>query len=119
MAVLHFCGIWHVEVDQKRMKMTARNHQGLARVEPRLRTIYCSQGRAVLATDLDGQIVDDPRHGLFVGETRVISRYRYLLNGNVPQPVALSNAEQHSWLGYYVTVPSKSSWPKDSGSGQM
>ena len=28
----------------------------------------CSQGRAVLATDLDGLIGDFPRHGLFFGE---------------------------------------------------
>jgi glycogen debranching enzyme len=101
------------------MKMTATNHGWLAKIDPRPRTIYCSQGRAVLATDLDGQILGDPGHGLFVGETRMLSRYRYLLNGAVPQPVALSNVEQHSWLGYYVTVPPKLSWTKDSGSGQM
>lgn len=73
----------------------------------------------MLATDREGQIRGDPRHGLFVGETRVLSRYRYLLNRDSPQTVALSNVEQHSWLGYYVTIPPKQSWPKDSGSGQM
>src|SRR5690348_11243159 len=101
------------------MKMTARNHQWLAKIEPRPRTIYCSQGRAVLATDLDGMILGEAHHGLFVGETRMLSRYRYLLNGARPQPVALCNVEQHSFLGYYVTVPENLSWTKDTGSGQM
>lgn len=56
--------------------MSERQHKSLAKVNPRPRTIYCSQGRAVLATDLDGLIADFPRHVLFVGETRVLSPAR-------------------------------------------
>ena len=64
--------------------MSARHHRSLAKIKPRPSTIYCSQGRAVLATDLDGLIGDFPRHGLFVRETRVLSRYRYFVEGKGP-----------------------------------
>lgn len=49
----------------------------------------------------------------------MLSRYRYLLNGNEPQVVVLSNVEQHSWLGYYVSPPAHFHWRKDTGSGEM
>jgi glycogen debranching enzyme len=97
------------------------NHyfRSLAKVSPRPKTIYCSQGRAVLATDLDGLIQGFPKHGLFVGETRLLSRYRYLVNGNPLQTVAVSHVEQHSWLGYYITSAPGANWKKDTGSGEM
>ena len=101
------------------MTITQSHRQGLAKIDPRPRTIYCSQGRAVLATDLDGFITGDARHGLFVGETRVLSRYRYLVEGKPPQVVVVSNVEQHSWLGYYVTLPPGLKVRADSGSGAM
>lgn len=73
----------------------------------------------MLATNLDGLIEDFPRHGLFVGETRVVSRYRYLVDGKPPQPVAISNVEQHSWLGYYISPAPGAKWKQDTGSGEM
>src|SRR5690349_6419437 len=94
-------------------------HKFLARLTPRPKTIYCSQGRAILATNLDGVIAGFPRHGLFVGETRLLSRYRYFLDGEVPQTVAVSNVEQHSWLGYYISPAPGVQWKQDSGSGEM
>jgi hypothetical protein len=63
--------------------------------------MYISQDRTVLATRRDGFICDGAEHGLFVHETRLLSRYRYLIDDRLPQPVALSNVEQHTWLGYY------------------
>ena len=99
--------------------MTERYHRSLAKIEPRPATIYCSQGRAVLATDLDGLIGTHPRHGLFVGETRMLSRYRYFVEDKPPVKVVVSNVEQHSWLGYYVMSPPGLKWKKDTGSGEM
>ncbi|MFZ0317623.1 MAG: glycogen debranching N-terminal domain-containing protein [Candidatus Sulfotelmatobacter sp.] len=99
--------------------MDTHLHKSLARLKPRPSTIYCSQGRAVLATNLDGVIVDFPRHGLFVGETRLLSRYRYLVDGKPPQTVAVSNVEQHSWLGYYISPAPGVQWKHDTGSGEM
>jgi glycogen debranching enzyme len=98
--------------------MSDQHYKSLARLNPRPRTMYCSQGRAVLATDLDGLIGDFPQHGLFVGETRVLSRYKYFVEGNPPQTVAVSNVEQHSSLGYYICVPPGFEW-EDTGSGEM
>ena len=99
--------------------MEKYQQRSLAKISPRPRTIYCSQGRAVLATDLDGVIGGFPKHGLFVGETRVLSRYRYLVEGKPPQMVAVSNVEQHSWLGYYIFPPPGLKWKNDTGSGEM
>lgn len=73
----------------------------------------------MLATNLDGTIGEFPRHGLFVGETRMLSRYRYFAQGKLPQTVAVSNVEQHSWLGYYIFPPPGLKWKKDTGSGEM
>lgn len=81
--------------------------------------MYASQGRAVLATDLEGQITGDPRHGLFVHETRLLSRYRYLVNGEQPVHIASSNVEQHSWLGYFGIAPPGKRWKHDTGSGAV
>ena len=43
--------------------------------------------------------------GLFVYQTRVLSRYRWLLNGKQPELSTQSAVEQHSWLGYYFQAP--------------
>ena len=90
-----------------------------AKITPRPQIRYCSQGRAVLATDLEGLINDSPRQGFFYGETRLLSLYRYLVEGRRPEMIAVSNVEQHSWLGYYISPPTGSDWKKDTGSGHM
>lgn len=76
----------------------------LAQLRPRPDTLYASQGRSVLATGRDGFITDGVETGLFVHETRLLSRYRYLVNGEPLQPVVLANTER-PWLGYYIGVP--------------
>ena len=96
-----------------------KGHQWLVRVHPRRDTNYVSQGRAVLATNLDGAIEAATQHGLFVHETRLLSLYRYLLDGKPPRPIALSNVEQHSWLGYYGAPAPGVQWTKDTGSGKV
>jgi glycogen debranching enzyme len=101
------------------MRLTERHEQWLAKIQPRPRTSYVSQGRAVLATDREGQIVDDPRHGFFVHETRLLSCYRYFVNGGPTRMVACSNVEQHSWLGYFAVTPPGLKWRRDTGSGAV
>jgi len=64
-------------------------------------TLYVTQNRTALATNLDGFVEDGREHGLFVSQTRLLSRYRYLIDGRPPQAISLSNVEQHTWLGYY------------------
>lgn len=74
----------------------------LMRLRPRHDLNYVSRNHTVLATDLDGFVRPGPERGLFFHETRLLSRYRYLINGAPPKAVALANVEQHSWLGYYI-----------------
>jgi len=59
----------------------------------------------VLATGPDGFIRAGADHALFVHQTWLLSLYRHLLSGSPPRPVALSNVEQHTWLGYYIVLP--------------
>src|SRR5919108_2247722 len=100
--------------------MSQQQHGHLVRLRPRAETLYVSQDRTVLATERDGFIVDGVEHGLFVHQTRLLSRYRYLIDGQPPQPVALSNVEQHSWLGYYIQLPPGiDAGEPDHGSGQV
>jgi len=69
------------------------------------RTINISQGRTVYSTG-DNGFIEHREHGLFVHETRLISKYCWKINGEKFLPVSLSNVNQHSWLGYYIQHPS-------------
>ncbi|HEY9285177.1 MAG TPA: glycogen debranching N-terminal domain-containing protein [Pyrinomonadaceae bacterium] len=91
----------------------------LVRLRPRDHTLYAAQGQTVLATGRDGFIAGGADHGLLVHQTRLLSRYRYLIDGTPPRPVALSNVEQHTWLGYYISLPPGVEQERDHGSGQM
>ena len=100
--------------------MTGKSRDYLVRLRPRDDTLYVSQGRTVLATERDGFINESPEHGLFAHQTRLLSRYRYLINDQPPRPVALSNVAQHSWLGYYIFLPpGVDTGEPDQGSGQL
>ncbi len=92
----------------------------LVRLRPRDDTRYVSEGRTVLATGRDGFVREGADHGLFAYQTRLLSRYRYLVEGAEPHPVVLSNVEQNSWLGYYIMLaPGVDPGPPDEGSGLM
>ena len=99
--------------------MIVRPQDYLVRLCPRDNTLYASQGRTVLATGRDGFIRGGADHGLIVHQTRLLSLHRYLINGDEPRPVALSNVEQHTWLGYYTALPPGVREERDYGSGQM
>jgi glycogen debranching enzyme len=99
--------------------MIVRPQDYLVRLRPRDNTLYAAQGSTVLATERDGFIRDGADHGLLVHQTRLLSLYRYLINGHGPRPVALSNVEQHTWLGYYIALPPGVREERDYGSGQM
>ena len=74
-----------------------------------------------MATTLDGIIAggDDDR-GFFVHETRLLSLWRYRIDGQTPEPTALSSVRQHHWLGYYVVpAPGVTRPPRDHGSGRV
>ena len=94
--------------------------RSMVRLHPREDSFEVSQGRTVLSTNIHGFIMADGSNGLFVHQTRMLSRYRWLLDGMEPLAVALSNVEQHSWLGYYIQAPhSLAEGAQDRGSGEM
>src|SRR5919112_4400549 len=99
--------------------MIVRPQDYLVRLRPRDNTLYVSQGRTVLATGRDGFIRGGADHGLVMRQTRLLSLHRYLINGDEPRPVALSNVGQHTWLGYYIALPPGVEQERDYGSGQM
>ena len=76
--------------------------RSLVRLHVRDQSVYLSRGYSVLATRRDGYLDAGPEQGLFVHQTRLLSRYRCLLDGQPPVPVALSNIGQNAWLGYYI-----------------
>jgi glycogen debranching enzyme len=77
----------------------------LIRLHLRAGEVQLSRGRTALVTQPTGTVVDNPQHGLFVYETRLLGRYRWLMNGSEPEFSAGSNIEQHSWMGYYIQAP--------------
>ncbi len=79
-----------------------RHRPQLIHLRARPATLYLSRGRTVLATDTQGFVREGAGHGLFVHETRMLSRHVLLVNGRTPYATALSNVEQYSWLGYYI-----------------
>lgn len=83
----------------------------LVRLSVRPDTIYVSSGRTVLATARDGFLDAGADQGLFVHETRLISRYRWGIEGRTLHPVSLSNVNQRSWLGYYIILAPLKSQP--------
>ena len=74
----------------------------LARLRPRDQLHYVSRNRTVLATARDGFIHGDGEQGLFVFQTRLLSLYRYFINGEPPEPAGISNLEEHSQIAYYI-----------------
>src|SRR6185437_15765967 len=92
----------------------------LTRLRPRPKTLHVSQGRSVLETDVDGLIPPDSAYGFFVHETRLLSRYQYVIDDIAPQPVAVSKVRDHSFLGYYAVLPpDRERTQRDAGSGEM
>lgn len=79
------------EFDRSMVKLGVRND-----------ACFVSHGETVLATADDGFIPGGEEQGLFVRQTRMLSRYRCRLGGRNPIAVALSNVTQDRWLGYYI-----------------
>ncbi|HEX7185809.1 MAG TPA: glycogen debranching N-terminal domain-containing protein [Thermoanaerobaculia bacterium] len=100
--------------------MSDLRQDDLVRIRPWADLFFISQDRTVLATERDGFFDGGPYRGLFVHQTRLLSRYRLTIDGKPPKPVALSNVSQHRWLGYYVALPpGQEPGGRDEGSGHM
>jgi glycogen debranching enzyme len=90
--------------------MTTEN-VSLIRLRPRPDVSYISRNRTIWITGTDGFTTDESEHGLFVHQTRVLSRYRYLIDGRPMDCVSVSAVEQHSWLGHYIYTPKQGGNP--------
>ena len=93
--------------------------ENMAHLRVRSDTLRVSRGRSVLVTDLDGFIDPSQKQGLFVHQTRMLSRYRCYLNGAQFRPIALSNIEQHRSLAYYLQLPPEMNPGDLVGSGNV
>src|SRR5215208_5752110 len=79
-----------------------------------------TRGRTVLATGLDGQVHPAANQGLFVRETRLLSRYEYSADGLPFETSAQSCIEPHTWLGHYILrAPAAGVGELDRGSGMV
>ncbi|RPI29099.1 MAG: amylo-alpha-1,6-glucosidase [Acidobacteria bacterium] len=83
------------------MMRTYRIHREV-QLRPRADSSYIARNRTTFITGRDGFIDPATDQGLFVHKTRVLSLFRYLLNGKQPQETGLSNLDSDSWLGYYL-----------------
>ena len=73
---------------------------------PRSDTIHLSRGRTAMGLDHRGEIHhENARQGLYVYQTRMLSRYRWSIEGEPPELSVQSPVEQHSWLAYYYIAP--------------
>lgn len=75
--------------------------RSLIRLRVREHAAFVSAGDAVLTTGATG-FIDGAEEGLFVRQTRLLSRYRCFIGRRRPHPVTLSCVRQDSWMGYYV-----------------
>src|ERR1051325_8155552 len=75
------------------------------RMRPREDSFQVTQSRTVLSTGLNGFIRRKTPDGLYIHQTRMLSCYRWLIDGKEPMPIALSNVDQQSWIGYYIDAP--------------
>ncbi len=76
----------------------------LIRIETRPQEIISSQSRTVLIANRDGWLSDLRLHGLFIHETRVLSRYLWRINGDL-YTVEASPVHQFSRLSYHIGRP--------------
>ncbi|HEY6467741.1 MAG TPA: glycogen debranching N-terminal domain-containing protein [Candidatus Acidoferrales bacterium] len=86
------------------------------KIRPRQNTVQISRGRTAFVFLQDGTVTKArAAEGLYVYQTRVLSKYAWRLNGKRPEFSCGSNTEQFSWIGYYVQTPENC---KDTPTGE-
>ena len=99
-------------------KMTVQDAGGsnLVMIRPRPNTIQVSRGRTAFTSELNGEVHPDrPIEGLYVYDTRVLSRYCWRMNGKTPSFSCGSNLQQSRWMGYFIETPANC---KDTPAGK-
>jgi hypothetical protein len=74
----------------------------LSSISPRPTQMHISRGNGLLLTNTEGLVSGEGDQGLYVRETRMLSKLQYLIEGKPPKCVVVSPIEQQSSLGYYI-----------------
>ncbi|HEU5232504.1 MAG TPA: glycogen debranching N-terminal domain-containing protein, partial [Terriglobales bacterium] len=77
----------------------------LIELQPRSDSEYISHSRTVLTTDPGGWVTGHSDQGLWIYQSRALSRLLWKVNGEQPQLSAFSLVNQNSSLGYYIAAP--------------
>ncbi len=78
----------------------------LAWIRARPLTLWAQQGYSILATNLNGEVDGQNAHGFFERNTRYLSRYTWMVNGQALEPVTVQPVTHHTLMGYYRVAAS-------------
>src|SRR5438067_2382555 len=82
----------------------------LIEIQPQPETVCISQGRTVVITGLDGFVSQDSHQGLWIYQSRALSKYRWTIDDRPPQLSAFSAVHENSSIAYYISAPTN--WKK-------
>ena len=98
--------------------MAASNpgQNSLIKIRPRSGRVQISRGRTSFVSQEQGYAQKDtPIEGLYVYNTRILSRYAWLMNGKQPEFSCGSKIDQSTWMAYYIQAPENC---KDTPAGE-
>lgn len=76
------------------------------KVRPRTTNTQISRGRTAFICDHDGEAHSEHAiEGLYIYDTRVLSRYLWRINGKQPEFSCGSPIEQFNWMAYLIQAP--------------
>ncbi len=88
------------------MRQSNPGSRNLIKVRPRTANTQISRGRTAFISEHNGEAhPDHAAEGLYIYDTRVLSRYGWRINGKQPEFSCGTPVEQFTWMGYYVQAP--------------
>lgn len=88
------------------MQQNIPDRGNLIKVRPRTTHTQISRGRTALICEHNGEAhPEQPIEGLYIYDTRVLSRYAWRLNDKQPEFSCASAMQQFSWMGYFIQAP--------------
>lgn len=108
-------GPFRVSTKEVHHRMTDESGPSLIQLQPRSHHFHVSQGRTVLTTSLSGFIENQGMEGLWVLETRLLSRYIWKVGGSQPTFSVQSAVDQQRSIGYYIFAPPECSRKQEPG----
>ena len=88
------------------MRQSNPGSRNLIKVRPRTANTQISRGRTAFISEHNGEAhPDHAAEGLYIYDTRVLSRYGWRINGKQPEFSCGTPVEQFTWMGYSVQAP--------------